>query len=280
VNEASRFLRYVTPGLVFVLETVLLLWCFNPDWVESHLLATGNQNLGVAATAFLASGGIGYLLSVIHHELHWWRPHHPMDFREFVNDLRARRLIPPLDPTFQEGDHRSSDSARRRDAWERREAWMCVIVLWSERVPKSITQVADDRMNSLNDLFHGTGAALVGAWGALPMTILILERISVSGFAGWGDVGRALLGSLVVAMIIMYFHSTGRRTARNAKAFIERVLGNAIDIERQSKGEAPRDSVGANPPPHMADDCWSGVRRQGRRRSRAAWRIIIRLIRR
>lgn len=37
MNEARRFLRYVMPGLVFITETMLLLWIIIPDWTTDLL---------------------------------------------------------------------------------------------------------------------------------------------------------------------------------------------------------------------------------------------------
>ena len=75
MDEARRFLRYVTPGLVFAVQALLLLFIINPAWTTTQLLGqTKDAGAGLAVALFLASGGLGYLFSVVHHRLHWSLP--------------------------------------------------------------------------------------------------------------------------------------------------------------------------------------------------------------
>jgi hypothetical protein len=77
MDEARRFLRYVTPGLTFAVQALLLLFIVNPHWTLDRIgELKKDAGAGLAFALFLASGGIGYLLSVVHHTLHhcnrWW----------------------------------------------------------------------------------------------------------------------------------------------------------------------------------------------------------------
>ncbi len=67
MNETRRFLRYVIPGLVFLLEAGLLLCLSDKSWIwlNSHeKLITNEKLIGSAITIFVASGGIGYILAI------------------------------------------------------------------------------------------------------------------------------------------------------------------------------------------------------------------------
>jgi hypothetical protein len=71
MDEARRFLRYVTPGLTFAVQALLLLFIVNPPWTLDRIgELKKDTGAGLAFALFLASGGIGYLLSVVHHTLH------------------------------------------------------------------------------------------------------------------------------------------------------------------------------------------------------------------
>jgi hypothetical protein len=73
MTDAQRFLRYVTPGITFSVATLLLLWILIPDWTSPELGAFFKKDTALAAilATFFASGGLGYLLSVVHYCLHW-----------------------------------------------------------------------------------------------------------------------------------------------------------------------------------------------------------------
>ena len=57
MDEARRFLRYVTPGLIFAVQALLLLFIINPAWTTTQLLRqTKDARVGLAVALFLASG--------------------------------------------------------------------------------------------------------------------------------------------------------------------------------------------------------------------------------
>ena len=79
MDEARRFLRYVTPGLTFAVQALLLLFIVNPPWTLDRIgELKEDTGAGLAFALFLASGGLGYLFSVVHHRLHWSLPWLPI----------------------------------------------------------------------------------------------------------------------------------------------------------------------------------------------------------
>lgn len=72
MDEAKRFLRYVTPGLVFLTETLILLWLIEPNVTYTILKDLSKESgVGLAIATLLASGGVGFMFSVVHHHIHW-----------------------------------------------------------------------------------------------------------------------------------------------------------------------------------------------------------------
>ena len=74
MNEAQRFLRYLTPGLAFIALVVFYLYLSLPAPIFSRSIGSllKNQGIGAAATVILSSGAMGFLLSVVHHSLFWY----------------------------------------------------------------------------------------------------------------------------------------------------------------------------------------------------------------
>jgi hypothetical protein len=49
MDEARRFLRYVVPGIVFLVESFLLIWVLLPDWAEEQIrVVRKERGLGLA----------------------------------------------------------------------------------------------------------------------------------------------------------------------------------------------------------------------------------------
>ena len=68
--EASRFLRYSSPGLLFAVESFLYFSLFHWDWTNSFLDGDFlKASLGFSALVFLGFIGVGFFFSLIHHVL-------------------------------------------------------------------------------------------------------------------------------------------------------------------------------------------------------------------
>jgi hypothetical protein len=72
MDDARRFLRYVLPGLVFGIETLLWLFIVFPGWTQSQLLSvSAKDGIALAIGSVLASGAVGYVFATVHHWCHW-----------------------------------------------------------------------------------------------------------------------------------------------------------------------------------------------------------------
>ena len=71
-DEGRRFLRYVIPGLVYGVETLLFLFIVLPETTVSVLAKISDKDgLGAIVGVFLASGGLGYIFAAVHHWVLW-----------------------------------------------------------------------------------------------------------------------------------------------------------------------------------------------------------------
>lgn len=162
MDEARRFLRYITPGLTFLIEIISLLFIAQPSIMLEHTKTLGgNANLSLPFTALIASGGIGYIFSLIHHFLFWqiyaWREWTSLiyDHRDMLKALEEKGHLKFIDQ--RERDKKAKDITLEN-------AWRVVCSIWHERKEDSTRiKSADNRTTSLSDIMHGAGTSFVGS---------------------------------------------------------------------------------------------------------------------
>jgi hypothetical protein len=241
MDEAKRFLRYVTPGLVFLTETLILLWLIEPDVTYTILKDFSKESgFGLVIATLLASGGVGFMFSVVHHYLHWlnWHDQYTsVDHRNFIDSLRARGII----------------RLRKRETGEvlpdavkpnRFQAWTILSGLWHERVARenSLIKSADPRTYSLSDLVHSVGTARVAAITAWIFALLILWRSCSLTTDAWA-IARFIIGNILAAGFVLLYHAGYRRTGEAAQQIAEQVLDDALTQEQeQTENGAPIDT--------------------------------------
>lgn len=60
MDEARRFLRYVIPGVAFIVQTLLILWILIPDWTLDMIAKLrADTGIGIVIAALFGSGGLG-----------------------------------------------------------------------------------------------------------------------------------------------------------------------------------------------------------------------------
>lgn len=90
MDETKRFLRYVTPGLAFPFQIILILFLNdNLSNLKEY------SDIGTGITAFFASGIIGFLFSNVYYVIHWtfcfpkWDKLRILDYKKLVKDNKA-----------------------------------------------------------------------------------------------------------------------------------------------------------------------------------------------
>src|SRR5215208_486791 len=97
MDEAKRFLRYVGPTLVFVVEVAVLLLVTYPGCLKIASEWLQPSGAGFAALLLVLAAGLGYVFSLIHHTLFSLCGWYGIDYSAFLQDALDRnwlRLVP------------------------------------------------------------------------------------------------------------------------------------------------------------------------------------------
>ncbi|MBI3934991.1 MAG: hypothetical protein HY316_09895 [Acidobacteria bacterium] len=218
VDDARRFLRFIAPGALFGLETAVLLLLLRPDWFLSRLAELKNANgLGFAVAGLLASGGLGFLFSAIHHEVHWsWESvfDHSGLIRGLIEAQQLHVLV--LTPSGVENPLSSKDVTREK-------ALAVVGAMWHGRSDQPPIKGADVRVVALSDIAHSAGIARIASFFALATAIITASCVSQFSPHLWPFVRFVIAVALGVASIWL-FGRTYRRVGSLSQAVIEQVL--------------------------------------------------------
>jgi len=106
MDEARRFLRYVLPGLVILLQIVFILF-LNGDLEQLNHYT----DFGTAVIAFLTSGIIGFLFSNLYYIIHWefYLPSKALSKLDFIRVIQENKEL------FK--DHQENEPRSQREAW-------------------------------------------------------------------------------------------------------------------------------------------------------------------
>lgn len=181
MDEAKRFIRYVIPGLAFLLQlsTVGLL-IFSYDQIKDFL------NLNIAFTAFFASGIIGYLFSSLYYVLHWGfyiKHFAKLDFKDII--LKNKNLF---------SSYKINDQIKQTDAAMTMTSYWEIDIVERGTSNNSITGV----MRTYFNVFHSIGTTILIMLFGLGLGIIILccNDTSIFYYVIY------VIGNLVVILIL------------------------------------------------------------------------------
>ena len=190
--EARRFLRYVIPGLLAVLEALVFAVLAWPGEVPRGIVhATKDLQAGSALMTFLVTGVLGYAFSAVHHTVSWlpgFRCFYAGDYRRFFRRaLRAKLVM--TDPAVSSCKCKSDLSVE--------EASQAMAALWNEsRECSPHVKAANQRVDSLTDLMHSAGAACVGSVVAFGCFVGVACE-----FSGGGNWSRPTIAFAVLFLL-------------------------------------------------------------------------------
>ena len=240
MSEAQRFLRYVTPGLVFLAEALFLLVILLPGWTVDQLeRVKGDQALGVVFATLLASGGVGFIFSALHHEAHWTPINRfgrarlgeipAIDHSGLIARLRAANIIELVNA--------ETDTPIAAEVTvSRPDAWVVATSMWHERLTTS-EQIrgAEPRAGTLIDMTHTTGTARVAsavAWLAALAVAASVVGADVADFSlKLGPVLCFIFANVIGALLFVMHRRNYRRVSYLAQGVIEEVLHDALLAE-------------------------------------------------
>jgi len=194
-SETRQFIRYAMPGLVLPIELGVYLAVSHPQELGAVL---SKMEFGAGVALFVLAGGLGYILNVVHHMLYWACPLPPYTWRRewlkktvvaLVKSKRMCLLSEAGKPTKIKPEELTD-----------REAWVVLSSLLHEQlgdIPKF--KSAKGRMDSLADITHSTGAALLACLLVIPGWILCSIEW---GWCGWWR----LCISASVFLVLLYAH--------------------------------------------------------------------------
>jgi hypothetical protein len=187
-------------------------------------------------TLFLASGGLGYLFSVIHHRLHWWWNHKwfaAIDHTQVVRQLSKAGLLELY--KLDDGEPKKLDESEVANI-NREKAWLIVTAVWKQ--DDSRIKSADACSMGLMDLTHSAGAARVGALFALGLVaVLLFWRVpGLSPSCFWKPV------AIVVGLaLVLLHHRNYIRVGTLAQRFINEVLSDALWVKKNPSPTSPQE---------------------------------------
>ncbi|MFA5793700.1 MAG: hypothetical protein WC980_01325 [Candidatus Brocadiia bacterium] len=213
MNEASRFLRYVLPSLIMLLEFFIYL-CISNFGDAKKLLEYIRGDIGIAIISFLGVGAMGYFLSMFYYSLC------PLvDYRPLIKACTEWNLLRLQD--------RSTHKPIDVDKISRDGAWRIAVTLWQENKMKDEgIKGADDRQERFSDILNSHGVALIGAIiGILGWFAYITYTGFIRSPVFW-DKWPFIIS---VPMLIILLHISNFKNARETALTIgETVLFNAL----------------------------------------------------
>lgn len=227
MKEGSRFLRYVIPGLIMLVELAIYLYLSDKDFliskIENHI-----NGLEVPLTIFLASGGIGFLLGVIYHFLFWWTGlrRWNLDHRGVIDNCYARGWL----KVRMRADGSDVDPSEIKQ----RGAWRVVTSFWHVRIESSPRiKTANVFTDDMGDIVHGLGTSLVGSFFALVTWVFVRFFIVRIHYSSQYRLLDWLWLIIPVSMIIIHFLNY-REMVSNFQGIIDSIFANEVKIESTS----------------------------------------------
>jgi hypothetical protein len=220
MDEARRFLRYVTPGLAFAVQALFLFFILDRCWTFDLIKDLSTKaGAGAAIGLFLTSGGLGYLFSVVHHVVHNMVDHpliSAVDHTEAVKELMAKGCL---------------NIGIESEAVNRDTAWLAVTAVWKERLDEefgsSKIRSANEYATALMDHVHSAGAVRMSALCALVLLFSFIVFPVPWGpqvACEWPKVLTLVFGVGLVLLHHWNYLLVGSRSER----FINEVLSDAL----------------------------------------------------
>lgn len=225
MEEARRFLRYVIPGLVLIIEVSLYLWLLDhKQFLEliKELRKIPEKGIGLPISVFLASGGIGFILGVIYRVL------------SQIPGLKKLFMInhqPLIEDAVRKGWLRLQ---KRKDGTEsemvsQEGAWRIVTSFWHERIKSSpIIKGANPRIDTLTDIMHGLGTMAVGS--IIAFLFLLYRCICIKGcFSFYESCKGSVYLAIIIAIFLLIMHIINFvKVVRNTQSVIDMIMTDEL----------------------------------------------------
>ena len=196
--EVRRFMRYTLPGIACSVLVFLSFLISDLPFIVKMIsnLEVSIDSLAIVIGGFLASGGIGYLFSIIYFGLVWTEPFsiflaidHRTIFKKSYKDLSILDL---------------DDNEIELKNISQRDAWTLFTQYWNSKHSQNVEFVDSEQyFQRIFDIFHGLGATIIGTLISMSIWFVshyfVLENPSttfypqISVYLMWVAVVTALL---------------------------------------------------------------------------------------
>lgn len=250
MTEFNKIIRYLFPVFIFFGYTYIFLsLILLPDYYFYELV----EESSIDYTSLLAlAGGIGFIISLIHHYLFWNLPQYPKTkYRHFFKILRRAGLLLMksdeksltysnryyTENSKQEGRiFKCQIISKKRRRLGEMDYWRILNIIWHRlRNEDSSFEKVNSRNDSLTDLMHANGSSFValnlGALTAFFYTFYFNQYISQINIKN--NPFFYLTISLYIISFILHFKSY-KFTVQNLNRFFEDALFHALAIKTKS----------------------------------------------
>lgn len=231
MEEARRFLRYVIPGLVLIIEVSFYLWLIDhKQFIEliKELKEISENGIGLPISVFLASGGIGFILGVIYRVLSRF-----FGLRELFMINHQPLIVDAVERDWLELQRRENGINVDPIMISQDGAWRIVTSFWHERRESSvIIKGANPRVDTLTDIMHGLGTMAVGS--IVAFFVLLYICICIKGcFYFCGYCPNSTILAIIIALFLLIAHIFNfYRVVKDVQSVIDMIMTD--ELQKQS----------------------------------------------
>ncbi|MBM9498636.1 hypothetical protein JWG44_00005 [Leptospira sp. 201903071] len=224
MTEFNKIIRYLFPvfiyfGYTFLFISLLLL----PHYIFYETLSEINLN----TTFILAfSGGIGYVISLIHHYLFWNCHIYPKTrYTKYIASLHNRNLL-----------ELTSNNKRLIRKLDERDYWRILNIIWHRlREEDKALEKVNSRNDSLTDLMHGNGSSLVSLILSIITSAFFIIYLLCNNEIDKVSCFFVIVSFLVFGVAFLLHRYSYHFSASNLNRFFEDALFHALSIRANSK---------------------------------------------
>ncbi|MCH8905180.1 MAG: hypothetical protein IIA45_14865 [Bacteroidetes bacterium] len=207
MKEFERYLRYVIPGLVFIILLILFLALSNYDLLISKFNEVSFSKLIVI---LFSSGGIVYIFSTIYWT--YFRLRFPLDHTKIIDDLDQWVTIV---------DTKGID----KKISNKQDAWSVLNTFWYWKQEK--LQAIDSKVDRMSDITHGLGTTFIAMFISLPAWALI----RYDGGDGFDFILYDLISLFIWVVLLLVIRYNYLSSLKNYKSFIDITFANIVKRE-------------------------------------------------
>ena len=221
MEDYKKFLRYVIPGLVFMIEVFVYVLLSSFDRVKD-LIKTywSDAGISVPISGLLIAAAIGYLFGVVYHCLF-----------HLIRYLELSKLIADHLSLIRDSINRKwlelknrRDNQIQNDELTQSMAWHIATVFLNTRMESSENiKAAKPRLESFGDLMHGAGTTFIGSVFAIIVWLILHCKLSNN---------LPFLCILVLAILISILHILNyRNIAKDYQSVSNTIIANELQEE-------------------------------------------------